>query len=230
MKKIVPFTKELMFKTKIGEITSIALDNTLKLDNNLVSGEFNINGTYKMIIDSQIEEKFNYNLPVDITIDTKYDTNDCIVSIDDFTYEIINEEKLKVNISVLLDNLNIKSEPILEGETTLIKEELIEEIDTREDKDFDMLFDSLDNIEIDEIDSIQEEPKRDDINTITDDLFDQIEDSKEYSVYRVYKVLEGDTIDLICEKYKTTKEVLMDYNDLDNLKIGNKIIIPSIDE
>ena len=33
MKKIVPFTKDLMFKTRIGEITSIALDNTLKLEN-----------------------------------------------------------------------------------------------------------------------------------------------------------------------------------------------------
>ena len=44
MKKIVPFTKDLMFKTKIGEITSIALDNTLKLDIQNVSGQDSVEG------------------------------------------------------------------------------------------------------------------------------------------------------------------------------------------
>ena len=224
MKKIVPFTKELMFKTKIGEIISIALDNTLKLDNNLVSGEFIVNGTYKMLADSQIDSEFKYNLPVDITIDNKYDTNECIVSIDDFTYEIINEEKLKVNISVLLDNLNLKE---LDNQV-ITKDELTLENDLREEE-FEMLFDEELNDDYEKLETIKDERPKD-ITDITDDLFNQIEDTKEYSVYRVYKVVEGDTLELICEKYKTTKEILMDYNDLDNLKIGNKIIIPSIDE
>ena len=224
MKKIVPFTKELMFKTKIGEIISIALDNTLKLDNNLVSGEFIVNGTYKMLADSQIDSEFKYNLPVDITIDNKYDTNECIVSIDDFTYEIINEEKLKVNISVLLDNLNLKE---LDNQV-IKKDELTLENDLREEE-FEMLFDEELNDDYEKLETIKDERPKD-ITDITDDLFNQIEDTKEYSVYRVYKVVEGDTLELICEKYKTTKEILMDYNDLDNLKIGNKIIIPSIDE
>lgn len=92
MKKIVPFTKDLMFKTKIGEITSIALDNTLKLDGETVSGEFIVSGTYKMLDVSQTEEEFKYNIPVDITIDPKYETKNCVVSIDDFSYEIINEK------------------------------------------------------------------------------------------------------------------------------------------
>ena len=112
MKKIIPFSKDLMFKTKINEITSIAIDNTLKLDNNLVSGEFLINGTYKMIENGELEENFNYNIPVDITIDNKYDTSNCSISIDDFTYEIINEDNLRVNISVMLDDLDIKVDPI----------------------------------------------------------------------------------------------------------------------
>ena len=38
----------------------------------------------------------------------------------------------------------------------------------------------------------------------TDDLFNSIDDSKEYSIYRVYTFKEDDTIDLILEKYKIT--------------------------
>ena len=113
MKKIVPFTKELVFKNGISEITSIALDNTLKLDKNLVTGEFIISGTYKMI-GGDLEEEFKYNIPSFVTIDTKYDTTNCQVSIDDFSYEIINEEKLRVNISLMLDDLDIKEDEIEE--------------------------------------------------------------------------------------------------------------------
>ena len=137
MKKIVPFTKDLMFKTRIGEITSIALDNTLKLENNNVYGEFIISGTYKML-GGETEEEFKYNVPVDITIDTKYDTTNCLISIDDFSYEIINEEKLKVNISVMLDDLDIKEDPIETIE--------VEASDDRTPKEFTMLDQELDEI------------------------------------------------------------------------------------
>ena len=55
-------------------------------------------------------------------------------------------------------------------------------------------------------------------------------DEKEYSIYRVYTVKEDDTLDLIYDKFNTNKETLMDYNDLDNISVGSKIIIPSQDE
>ena len=34
----------------------------------------------------------------------------------------------------------------------------------------------------------------------------------------------------ICSKYNTTKENLVEYNNLDDLMVGNKIIIPYLDE
>ena len=196
--------KEFMFPTKIGEIVSIALDHTLKLEQQVVSGEFLISGTYKMQEESQNEEKFNYRVPVDIAIDSKYDTSQCMISIDDFTYEIINEEKLKVNISVMLDNLDIKVEPI---------EPLEAELDNREEE-FESLYEEND---VDKNIPLENEilyPK----------------DETEYSVYRVYTVKEEDTIDLILEKFGISRDLLLDYNDLDNIKTGSKIIIPSPDE
>lgn len=237
MKKIVPFTKDLMFKTKIGEITSIALDNTLQLDKEFVSGEFIVSGTYKMLEGSQIEEEFKYNIPVDITIDSKYDTSKCQVSIDDFSYEIINEEKLKVNISVMLDDLDIKEDPIetIEVSVNEDREEQIEETENEKDilNNIDTELSNLaigsGNTAINNEITINNNEIKDD-KTFEDELLENMSDEKEYSIYRVYTVKEDDTLDLIYDKFNTNKETLMDYNDLDNISVGSKIIIPSQDE
>ena len=240
MKKIVPFTKDLVFKTKIGEITSIALDNTLKLDDQNIAGEFIIRGTYKMQSTSQIEEEFKYNLPVDITIDSKYETKNCVISIDDFSYEIINEEKLKVNISVMLDDLDIKEDPIEKVEVLVsnINDDNRNNIEKEVEDEFDYLMEEVEvtsNLMNEEtnkmIKSLNADLKeKGKIQSIESDLFENTSCEKEYSIYRVYTMKEEDTLELIYEKFNTNKELLQDYNDLDNLVIGSKIIIPSLDE
>lgn len=240
MKKIVPFTKDLMFKTKIEEITSIALDNTLTLELQNVSGEFIISGTYKILESSQLEEEFKYNIPVDITIDSKYETSSCSISIDDFSYEIINEEKLKVNISVMLDDLDIKEDKIEKIEVVLPDEDLEREFkgeeEDREDKEFELIDSSMEEelenlvLESKKIETKNQMTYQENKLNFQDKLLENMESQKEYSIYRVYTVKEDDTLDLIYEKFNTTKEILSDYNDLDNLVVGSKIIIPSEDE
>lgn len=234
MKKIVPFSKDLMFKTSILEITSIALDNTLKLDENIVTGEFIISGTYRMI--GSLEEiDFKFNIPVDITIDSKYDTSKCLVSIDDFSYEIINEEKLKVNISVMLDDLDIKEDEEISKIEVI---DTVDSLDNRNEKEFTMLDEELNNVlEINsQMNNQVNNSKPDEVkeNTKLDNnlnIFNAtMTDTHEYSIYRVYTMKEDDTLELIYEKYNVNKEILSLYNDLDNLSVGSKIIIPSVDE
>ena len=41
---------------------------------------------------------------------------------------------------------------------------------------------------------------------------------------------ENDTVNTIIEKYKVNKEELEEYNNLQELKIGSKVIIPSNNE
>ena len=48
---------------------------------------------------------------------------------------------------------------------------------------------------------------------------------EEYVTYRVYKVTEGDTLDTILNKYNITKEMLSDYNNIENIIPGDKLII-----
>lgn len=128
MKKIVPFKKDVIFKTEVSEITSISLDHTLEIkENGLISGNFKIFGDYKITDISTSLEKFEYELPFEIHMDEKYETKDVTIEIDDFYYEIINSKVLTVSIDVLLDNLEEKEDEIMEPQKIdEIKERCIE--------------------------------------------------------------------------------------------------------
>jgi len=110
MREIVSFSKEIEFKTMVHTITGISLEHTLALvEENMVQGDFIISGTYKMTGASQIEENFNYRIPVDIAIDDKYDTTDLSMDIYDFVYEVVNEEILRLAIDLGLNGLELKA-------------------------------------------------------------------------------------------------------------------------
>ena len=210
MNKIIPFNKDIKFNGSIGEITSIALDDTLVFkDGYTITGDLIVRGSHKY---EGLEEDFSYNLPTHITVDNKYDTSKAKISVDDFYYEIINDDILKVKIDLILDDLYYKEAKIEPLTRDITMDEVLE----------------IDKEELQDIENNQEIPKEE-TNNVTD-LFKETDGEKEYSVYRVYLVTSDDTLDKILEKYKVTKEELSHYNDLDNLKPGIKLIIPSIDE
>ena len=74
---------------------------------------------------------------------------------------------------------------------------------------------------------IIEENKEDStINNITNNF--NMTDN--YYTYKVYIVREGDTIESICNKYNVDISNIKEYNNIENINIGDKIIIPYIDE
>ena len=210
MKQIIPFEKDILFKTKIGELTSISLDNDLILKGeDIVTGNFYIKGTYKMISSSTNEEEYSYKIPCEIQISDLYDTYDCTIDIDDFSYEIKNDDTLCVKISVLLDNL-VKKE-------FEVKEELNDMTDLLpmdEDNDIDELV--IDERNIDPVDVL---------NDIKSDIISDADEK--YLTYIVYTVQEEDTIEKICTKYKVSVNQIKDYNDFDVLTTGLKLLIPN---
>ena len=199
MNKIIPFNKEIKFNDNIGEIISIALDDTLKFkDSYTISGDLIVRGCHRY---NEIEEDFSYPIPTQIAVDDKYDTSKAKISIDDFYYEILNDDTLKVKIDLILDDLFFKEQKI---------EPIIEDV-VYEERDDNLLAE-----------------EENDNNVV--DLFQEANDEKDYSIYRVYVVVAGDTLSKILEKYNITSEELSHYNDIDNLKPGMKLIIPSVDE
>ncbi len=224
MKKVIPFKKDIIFNTNLSEITSISLEHNIHAsNNNMISGEFIINGEYKIIDSSTNVEPFSYTLPFEIEMDDKYILDNITVDIDDFYYEIINNKALSVNIEVLVDKLEEK--PLVTSQNIVIeKEPEIEEI-------------PIQNITIDPLNTFEGEEKmisqNNNLEKIelenTRSLFDDFDVSREtYVSYKICIVKEGDTVESILEKYSITKEELEKYNDLKELKLGDKLIIPSI--
>lgn len=243
MKNIIPFKKEVIFKTNISEITSISLEHTLSLENDKVQGNFIVNGEYKVSDSSTTVETFNLELPFEIIIDEKYDTKKAIIDIDDFYYEIVNNNVLSISIDVLIDKLEEK--PIIEDFTLIDetpnreiiekeiteneKEEVKEEtkadkkrcIDESEKEKYDKKKEETKNM-INE----KEEPRE--VEEKINSLFNQFsKDSEVYVTYNVYILRDSDTLESILEKYNITEDTLKEYNDLSDLKIGDKIIIPT---
>ena len=124
MNKIIPFNKEIKFDDNIGEITSIVLDDTLKfIDPYTIGGDLVVRGCHKY---GDIEEDFSFPLATGITVDEKYDTSKATIKVDDFYYEIINEDTLKVKIDLILDDLFYKEqkiEPIIDENRVEIEED-----------------------------------------------------------------------------------------------------------
>lgn len=220
MKKIVPFKKDITFENNIAEISSISLEHTLKLkEENLVSGEFIISGTYKMTEASLNVDPFEYKLPFDISVDRKYDTKDIDVDINDFYYEVINNEILSVNIEVVLDGLEEK--PKEEKEENILNEEIETLEDTREEAINNEQTQIVSTQENNEVETKTE------VETNVKSIFDDLDENERYAVYKVHIVTENDTIESISSEYNVNREDLEAYNDLSELKIGDKLIIPT---
>ena len=83
MRQIIPFKKDLLFKTKVSEITSISLEHSIAIKNSeKISGEFHITGDYKMTEASINRENFNFKIPFDIELDSKYIPSTLSIDID----------------------------------------------------------------------------------------------------------------------------------------------------
>ena len=200
MKKTVPLKKDIPFKTNIAEITSIALDHELNLENRIIKGQLVISGSYKINDTSVNTEEFKYNIPVNIEMSERYILDNMTIDIDDFYYEIVDDNLLSVSIEIGLDNLK--------------EEEILPPFKYEEEKVIPVSQEVVDE-------RVDEEVKS---------LFDNFDDNEDFATYKVCIVKENDTLESIMLKYNVNKELLEQYNDISEIKIGDKLIIPSFHE
>lgn len=226
MRQTIPFKKDITFKTKIGELTAIALDNDLTLKGeDLIVGNFYISGTYKMLETSQLEEEYSYKIPCEIAINEEYDTYNATIDIDDFYYEIINDEILRINIVVVINNLERKEIVEDEEEELETDDELTEELSKKENRE---VLEKLEEEEVNILDEIPEIPRE---SKSFLEVKEEVKNQKDtYLTYRVYMVKDDDTLEQILEKYEITKEQLADYNNLEEFAPGVKLVIPSFND
>ena len=222
MKKKVSFEKEVEFPTMIGEICEIELDHDLKFINDTsVEGNFLLSGKYKMTEASRLETDFNYKIPVDIELTEKLDLSTTNIEISDFYYEIENENTVVCHIELLIDGLEI----IDDGELNVVEER---ECDGElEEKEVEIPV--LEKIEDDTIDV--EKSLENDSTEVINSLFSNLNDETDtYGTFIVYIVRQNETLNSIIEKYHTSVEEVEKYNDIKDINVGTKLIIPLLNE
>ena len=249
MRKNVSFEKRIDFPTMVGEISAISLEEDLKFINeSSIDGNLILSGKYKLTEASRLEEDFNYKLPIEISLTEKLDISTSKVEISNFTYKMMDENIMLCNIELLIEGLELLDEsrecdsdvseieiPIKKDIDKVINNEFINDTDTLES---DVLLKENNEVKYDKRDDIvvtkKEVAETIDINK--DDkventsIFNINEDSETYGTLLVYIVRENETINSIITKYNTTIEELEKYNDLKDLSIGTKLIIPLVNE
>ena len=210
MNCIIPFTKDVKFKSNIAEILSVSLEHDYTANETEVLGNFTISGEYKTHEVSVNKEHFEYVLPFSVNMTNKIDTNSVNFEVQDFTYEVIDNDTLRVNIEYSINADEAKEEEPL--------------FKTVEEPTLDNLLDEIDKeVEVKEERDISEETK--------DTILNNINDSDDvYVTYHIHEMKETDTVESICLKYNTSDAILGEYNDLSTLTLGDKIIIPEINE
>ena len=223
-----------------------------------ISGDIIVSGTYKMTEASTLEEDFQYAIPVDIMLTKELEEDNRSITIHNFTYDIRNEDTLHLYIDVLVKGREVIEleedeeeviEPVREEQpkideeqvedTTNDNKELLTYIEVEESQ---KVIDNIINTDKKEevvIEDKKEEPvikndTQEEIKTTTDtkvmnSIFSAFANTEEtYTTYSVYLLRENDSIENIIENYGVTREELSYYNDLDNLNVGSKIIIPTV--
>jgi hypothetical protein len=256
MKKTVSFEKKIDFPTMIGEVCAISLEDNLKfIDESNIEGNLELVGKYKLTEASRLEEDFNYKIPVEIALTEKLDLNTAKVGIADFYYEIENDDVMICHIELAVEGLEIidvldedvgiderecDGDSLIDKEIELPKIEKVEEsleeketitnIDKDNDKDNDteVITEEKEEVTLETV-----EDKGEDIITTEEDnqsLFFNTTLEDTYGTFLVYIVRQNETINTILEKYHTTIEEVEKYNDLTNLGIGTKLIIPILND
>ena len=220
---IVPYEKEIVFNTKIKEICSISLEYEANVLDEELSGDFILVGEYKVHELSVNKEPFKYRIPFSIELSDDIIRDSIKHDISNFTYEIVDEDTLKVNIE-----FNITYEVVEDK----VKKEEIEEQEKKneveENTEARINIPSLD-IPVDTIlpkeekeDNKIEEPNTPD-NIVLNNSLNTI---NTYVTYHIHILDDGESIDSISLKYNVPTDVLKEYNDNIKWEKGSKVLIP----
>ena len=145
----------------------------------------------------------------------------------------------KEEVPVMEEETDIRSSEDKEESTDREEIEVLTTEEEKEQPTFEEKLPSLEDVTIKEEkptikeDTIEVESTLNGDNTsnkqVMDSIFSAFANTEEtYSTYSVYILREDDNLEEVMAKYKTNRETLAEYNDLENLKVGSKLIIPTV--
>lgn len=243
MKSIIPFTKELDFKTKVSEITSISLEREFEVNTSSIEGSLYVSGDYKSHEVSANVTPFNFKIPFTIEIPDNLVEESITLEISDFAYEMEENSKIKVSIELELFGEEKEIEEEEDEDITPIEvdgEEIVKMLEEASEKEKEMEKEDRAEPKEEPTEEEKEEAPADTVDETREETEDMTSENviitgasntpDEYTTYHIHIVKEGETIEAICTMYNSNLSLLNDYNDLSEVSKGMKIIIPENDE
>lgn len=223
MKQIVPFTRKISFDTSVDEITSISLDKTIKnIEDSIISGVFDLYLEYKESDISVSTLKYTSTIPFDIDVDSKYSLKNVKVDIDDFYYEI-EDDDVVLHIDLLVDNLEYAEEEL---------ENIITKHEDRKDDELET-FDEEEGIDDKEDAKLEEgDRKKEDINSVEkEDVKLEVVDRKIDEIKPADKEEKEDkTVNKEEDLKKVDEEVVKTKEERDDSQIKIEDLFKELDE
>lgn len=224
MKKIINYEKDILFKTNIGELSSISLEHDFTVDDGVLKGDFLISGEYKPNELSVNKEPFEYRLPLEYELEPTTDIDTLSYDIDDFEYTV-KEDCLTVYIDFGVRFEEKTIEPIM-PDVGITEDEInsntIELPKLAESSTEEVLEDEI---------PMEPEIKDDRLGEVEQEaIVESFIEQEEYITYHVHIVREGDTLESIAAKYNCSAELIKEYNDFESLELKSKLLIPEVQD
>ena len=221
----IPFSKDLPFKTKIAEICSISLEQDVSINEKELLGDFIISGDYKNLDINVDTVPFSFVIPFSVDLENDIDLDTLKYEIYDFKYDILDDEILNIMISfhVEADKNNNFNTDIFErvDKEELLKSDELNVSSSKSDTN-NLLFDDEKINDInDSNNSLDSEREDNSANLISSNNLEE-----DYITYHIHMVKLNDTIESISKEYRIDKDELVEINDITNINIGDKLIIP----
>ena len=218
----IPFKKTIQFKSSIAEICSISLEHDISINDNELLGDFLVTGEYKNLDVNVDTMPFEYVIPFRVNLDEDIIMDTLNYDIEDFTYEIENNDSLTVKI--LFHVSADKKEPIVSED--IFERNIIDEEDRLNLIDEEEKETSKDTL-LNEI--VVENDKEDEHIENSVNIINSNNIKEDYITYHIHITKANETLESIANDNKIEKEKLMELNDLQQVQIGDKIIIPDND-
>lgn len=225
MNQKIEFKKDCMLKTYVSSITDISLTHDYKILDDTIEGYFDVTGSYKVTMSSVETESFMFTIPFTIALSSLIDKDTIDLKLSDFNYSV---EKDVLHLKMFLDmdyqEIEIK-EDIKDNEeidnmiNDLMDKESTTNIKSPSEFHNEVMLDNV--IDSKEEVSTKEKVSEKNFNTI----FNEVKENN-FSKYKVYIMRSEDTLESILVKYNVTMDEIKEYNDIDNINIGSKIVIP----
>ncbi len=232
MKKLINFTDDIEFRNNIYEISSISLEREFEATENDISGTFIITGSYRGHEISLNQESFTKKIPFSYHFEEPMDKETITMEVDDFTYEI-DQNKLCVDIEYEIEGDKMIFDDEREFDKFLENHE-VELVDFKDDikEEKPIIEENVEACEQEKEEEKEKQEKNEDREVKVDtEIMDTLTGGENtYITYHIHVCDESDTLEYIANKYKISIDVIKDYNSIDNISVGMKLIIPCQDE